>query len=208
MTYGTPEELSSDGGTIFTSAEYQTFLRSWGVTHRLSSAAYPQSNRRAELAVKSAKRLIQENTNGNGSLDNDKAARAILQYRNTPMEGIGLSPAQLLLHRELRDSVPTHPSLYKPSSEWISAALLREKALTRRNTKLSERYNTSAYLLPQLAVTDIVAIQNMRSKRWNCTGRVVEVLPNRQYRILFDGSGRVVLRNRRFIRQIQDPRKQ
>ena len=52
----------------------------WAVKHRLSSAAYPQSNGQAELAVKSAKRIISGNTGAQGSLDNDCAARAILQY--------------------------------------------------------------------------------------------------------------------------------
>ena len=32
------------------------------------------------------------------------------------------------------------------------------------------------------------------------TGRIVECLPNRQYKIRVDGSGRVTLRNRRFIK--------
>ena len=34
------------------------------------------------------------------------------------------------------------------------------------------------------------------------TGRVVEVLPNRQYQIRMDGSGRLGLRNRRFLKPI------
>ena len=83
ITYGAPDELSSDGGTIFTSHAFQSFLTDWGVKHRLSSAAYPQSNGRAELAVKSAKRMIYDNISQNGSLDNDRVARAVLQYRTT-----------------------------------------------------------------------------------------------------------------------------
>ena len=114
QTYGTPEEISTDGGQPFTSTAFQEFLQTWGIKHRRSSVAYPQSNGRAELAVKTAKRIVNGNTDAQGSLDNDKAARAILQYRNTPIQGIGLSPAQLLLHRRLRDSIPLQPFLYKP----------------------------------------------------------------------------------------------
>ena len=62
VTYGIAEELSSDGGPEFTAALTQQFLRDWGVAHRLSSVAYPHSNTRAEIGVKSAKRLIMENT--------------------------------------------------------------------------------------------------------------------------------------------------
>ena len=95
--YGAPE-FASDGGPQFTSAEFHNFLKDWGIHHRLSSAGYPQSNGRAELAVKAAKRIIRDNTSNNGSLDNNKAAGAILQYRNTPITGIDLSPAQILFH--------------------------------------------------------------------------------------------------------------
>ena len=102
------EELSSDGGPQFTSKEIQDFLMAWGVKHRPSSVAYLQSNGRAELAVKAGKRIIHNNISSDGSLNNDGASRAILQYRNTPLPEIKLSPAQILSHRNLRDSLPTH----------------------------------------------------------------------------------------------------
>ncbi len=59
-TFGIAEELSSDSGPEFSSAATQTFLRSMGVHHRLSSVAYLHSNRRAEIGVKTLKRLIGE----------------------------------------------------------------------------------------------------------------------------------------------------
>ena len=113
MAYGAAEELSSDGGPQFKSHKFEEFLKAWGVRHRLSSVAYPQSNGRAELGVKTAKRIIHNHISANGSIDNEKVARAILQHRNTPLPGIGLSPAQMLLHRKLRDSIPTHPKHYR-----------------------------------------------------------------------------------------------
>ena len=65
-----------------------------------------------------------------------------------------------------------------------------------------EAYNRTAHELPSLELCDFVAIQNHRSKRWDRTGTVVEVLANRQYRIRVDGSGRVALRNRRFLKKL------
>ena len=58
QSYAAPEELSSDGRPPFTSIPFTQFLWDWVVKHRLSSTAYPQSNGRAELAVKSAKRIM------------------------------------------------------------------------------------------------------------------------------------------------------
>ena len=202
-TYGAPEELSSDGGTMFTSHDFQAFLQDWGVEHRLSSAHYPQSNGRAELAVKTAKRILMGNTGPSGNLDNDKFARAIMEYRNTPLPDGGPSPAQLLLHRQIRDFLPSHPSLLKPHVQWIAAAKRREKVAAAKTCRLAERYNLHAKNLPPLQVGQHVVLQNQygpRMRRWDRTGRIVECLGPRQYRIRLDGSGRITIRNRRFLR--------
>ena len=136
QTYGAPEELSTDGGPLFTSSAFQEFLRTWCVKHRLSSVAYPQTNGREELAVKTAKRIVKGNAGLQGSLDNDNVAQAIFQCQNTPIQSIGLSPAQLLLHCQLHDSIPSQPILYKPHPEWIAAAQHRKKILHHHNAKI------------------------------------------------------------------------
>lgn len=79
--WGAPEQLSTDGGTNLFSGEVADFLGKWGVRARMSSAHYPQSNGRAEVAVKVAKRVLRGNTGAGGSLYCDKATQALLQYR-------------------------------------------------------------------------------------------------------------------------------
>ena len=59
--------------------------------------------------------------------------------------------------------------------------------------------------LEPLSVGDPVQIQNQsgnRPNKWYNTGIVSECLPNRQYSVVVDGSRRVTLRNRRFLRKI------
>ena len=80
VTCGIAEELSSGGGPEFTAALTQQFLRDWGVAHRLSLVAYPHSNTRAEIWVKSAKRLIMENTGTQDDVDIPAFQRAMLTY--------------------------------------------------------------------------------------------------------------------------------
>ena len=65
-TFGVPEEISTDGGPEFVALESKDFYRRWGVEHRLSSAYHSQSNGRAEVAVKSIKRLLEDNLGPNG----------------------------------------------------------------------------------------------------------------------------------------------
>ena len=82
---------------------------------------YPQSNGHAELGVKTSKRIIFDNINQDGSLNNDNAAR-VIQYRNTPIHDLGLYPSQILFHRQLHDYTPSHPEHYKLHKEWIITA--------------------------------------------------------------------------------------
>ena len=104
--YGTPNEISCDGGPPFNSHDFTDFLHTWGINLRRSSAYYAQSNGRAELAVKVAKRILYGNCGPAGDIDNDRVARALLQYRNTPLQGVDLSPAQIVYGRVLKDHMP------------------------------------------------------------------------------------------------------
>ena len=71
ITFGVPIEISGDGGPEFIAGETDAFFKRWGIRHRLPSVSLPSSNGRAELAVKTAKRLLMDNISPNGSLDND-----------------------------------------------------------------------------------------------------------------------------------------
>ena len=202
ITYGAPEELSSDGSPQFIAQPIQTLLKQWGIKHRLSSVGYAQSNGRAEADVKTVKRIIRDNISSDGSLNNNKAAAAILQYRNTPILDTKLSPAQILFHRQLRDSIPCHPSQYQLHPEWIIAAKEREEAFQKKHQDIMADYNrnTRPRELPSINPGTLVTIQG-KDKRWGKQGLVVEQLDNLQYRVLLLGSGRISLQNRRFLRE-------
>ena len=201
-TYGVPESISTDGGPQFASIAFKQFLLTWNVAHRISSPEYAQSNGRAELGVKAAKRILLDNTGPNGSINTDHATRALLMYRNTPIQHLGLSPAQILFHRSLRDCVPIDGTLLKPHHSWIDAAAQRERAFMKRNEYLLSEYNRTAHQLPPLKVGSTVLLQNRRGQkyRWDRAGIIVETLSDRKYLIKLHGSGRVVTRNRRFVR--------
>ena len=200
-TYGTPELLISDEGPQFTSQELKRFLHTWKVATRVSSAGYPQSNGRAELSVKTAKRILEDNMASDGSLNTDRACRALLQYRNTPLQHSGISPSQILFHRHLRDCIPTKAVLLRPHPSWIDAANQREQAYYRRNQKLMEEYNRTVHTLPPIDVGSTILIHDGSGRRrWNRVGTVVDTNA-RRYTIRMHGSGRIVTRNRRFLKK-------
>ena len=131
-------------------------------------------------------------------LDEDKLCRALLQYRNTPSRKDGLSPAQKLFGRPVQDSIPAHRRSF--SNEWQQAAREadQKEVHTREETKYS--YNLHARSLPDITVGSHVAIQNSESKMWNIYGTVVDIGPHRRYYVKTH-SGRIFVRNRRFLRR-------
>ena len=74
--------------------------------HTLVVDFHYHSKLRAETAVKSAKRILLDNTKSDGSPIWDKVRRAVMQHRNTPLNDVKLSPAQLVFGRPIRDFLP------------------------------------------------------------------------------------------------------
>ena len=201
-TYGVPEEIATDGGPPFKSHDYRKFLQTWGVERRLSSAYYPRSNGRAEAAVKSAKRILLGNVNPlTGKLDTDAAARALMAHRNTPTQDSGIAPSVMLFGRPLRDHLPVLNR--KLRTEWDAIAVARETALAKRVLKATPSPRKE---LAPLGIGDCVQVQNQTGNypgKWFNTGVISEVLPHRQYNVVVDGSRRISLRNRRFLKRIE-----
>lgn len=86
--YGAPD-IWSDQGPQFMSQTFQKFSREWGFQDVTSSPTYPQSNGKAEPAIKLMK--IIKGTWTSHQLDKRKLALSLLQYRNTPSRRDGAS---------------------------------------------------------------------------------------------------------------------
>ena len=205
-TFGIPEELSSDGGPEFTSAALKKILNQWGTHHRISSVAHAKSNGRAEVAVKSMKRLLMDNTGTNGHLNTDNFLEAILQYRNTPDAATGISPARYVFHRPIRDFLPDISIAKK--TDWEELTRQHQEAREKSSTRNMAAMQNHTRELTPLQIGNRVFIQNqvgIHPKRWDLTGIITSVHHFDQYMVKLDHSGRETLRNRKYLKIWKTP---
>ena len=81
--------------------------------------------------MRSVKCVVEESMGPGGNLNNDKFGTAMLTYWNTPCRFLGLSPAQILFARMLRDKVPVVNAKLKIRGGWVLTVEQRELALAR-----------------------------------------------------------------------------
>lgn len=115
------------------------------------------------------------------------------------------SPAEVLFSKMLRDHMPNPVSRYKPREEWRLLAADREKALSKRATVMTKSLEEKFKKLDKLTVEQEVRLQNQvgeASLRWGNTGVIVEARDFDQYLVKTDGSGRLILRNRQYMKPI------
>ena len=129
-----------------------------------------------------------------------------MQHRNTPDTEYGISPAQLVFGRPIRDFLPVRPGDFSPSEVWIDNREKRELAMRKRIMRGTEKWTEHTRDLPALYPGTRVLIQNQYgagkiSKKWDKSGLVLEDLGYNKYRVKVDGSGRVTDRNRQFLKQ-------
>uniref|UniRef100_A0A8C5G7Q6 Integrase catalytic domain-containing protein n=1 Tax=Gouania willdenowi TaxID=441366 RepID=A0A8C5G7Q6_GOUWI len=99
-----PETLITDNGPQFSCQEMEQFAKEYCFEHVTSSPRYPQSNGEAERAVRTVKELLKKASH---------PYRALLAYRTTALAN-GYSPAQLLMGRRLRTTLPMLPEAMQP----------------------------------------------------------------------------------------------
>merc|ERR1711891_138360 len=128
-----------------------------------------------------------------------------MQFRNTPMQDCRRSPAQMVFGRAMRDFIPSLPHKYEPAKDWVVTQEYRERTLALKREADHEKWSQRTRDLDMLEVGTPVIIQNqtgINPTKWDKTGVVLENKPHSQVLVRVDGSRRVTLRNRRFIREL------
>ena len=155
--YGVPDMLVTDNGPQFSSAEFATSAKVWDFHHQTSSPHYPQSNGKAENAVKTIKRLSTKCRESGHS-----EFRALLDLRNTPSDEMGTSPAQRFLGRRCRTLLPI------TNAQLVLQYSTREmsRALAGQMAKQQHYYDKHTKNLPRISAGDTVRMRLPGQKNW------------------------------------------
>ena len=155
--HGIPNQVVSDNGPPYHSKELAEFSKEYEFEHKTSSPRYPQSNGKAENAVKIAKKILQK-----ANYARSDPNLALLAYLNTPTEGVGSFPAHRLFGRRTTTLLPTSDKLLKPKTERHT-----QKKLEGRRNREKCYYDRGAKNLKELKPGDVVRIKMQdKHKEW------------------------------------------
>ncbi|GFV01191.1 transposon Tf2-6 polyprotein [Trichonephila clavipes] len=122
--FGVPNIVVSDSKP-FSSYIYKKFVNAWNFDYAFINPNYSPSNGMVEKAVGISKSIMKRQ----GKRD---YLVGLVEYRNTPISGLDLSPAQMMFNRRLKTKLPI-------SNKLLNAELfnnIREKLI--KNAKRSK----------------------------------------------------------------------
>ena len=163
----------------------EKFAYEYDFKHVTSSPYFAQSNGQAERSVQIAKKILEQ----------ADPAKALLVYRATPTQSTGYSPAELLMGRKIRTTLPVLPQTLDPS--WPDLANVREN-----DSKQKEQYKYyydrrhGARNLQPLVPGEPVNVRVDTDSNWNKTGVVIGPTPEPRSYLIQQDHGGVVRRNR------------
>lgn len=169
--HGIPDIVVSYNGPQFSSQEFHEFSLTWEFNHVTSSPHHPKSNGKVESSVKAVKQLFKK-----AERDGKDPWLALLDYRNTPTEGINASPAQRLMSRRTRTLLPTASSLVRPE-----VCTQSTEKLERKRQKAKFYHDRHAKQLPELEIGQEARIQPLRKNQTWKEAICIRRLSDRSY---------------------------
>jgi hypothetical protein len=161
--FGIPETLISDNGPQFDAQEFADFSVRYNFEHLTVSPHFPQANGQVERGVQILKAFLCQ----------DDPFLALLSYRSTPHSATGVSPAHLLMGRQIRSTLPTLPSNLDPG--WPDLKQVRKNDdIAKANYKYYYDRRHNAKPLAKLAPGESVNLKLDGQKGWKTHGVVIK----------------------------------
>ena len=189
--YGIPDTLVSDNGPQFISKEFQEFSEKFQFHHVTTSPYYHQSNGKADSAAKQAKRILQT-----CKASGDDVYLALLAVRNTPQTIHETSPAQRLLNRRTKSTLPVSEKLLQPNYK-INKKV--DERIRKRQETQKKYHDRGAKELSTFRPGEMVRLQPTHgNEKKRKRGKILRQVGIRSYEV--ECKGYTYTRNRKFLR--------
>ena len=184
--HGIPAKLVSDNGPQYASYQFMTFAQSWGFEHATSSPRRPQGNGFIERQIRTIKSILKKTSD---------IHLALLHWRATPISEKLPSPAEVLMNRKLRTTLPSRIQPTRPDADEIFSELRQRQ----NNQKLYFDQHARRSDLPQLYHGQDVRIRSPTTRLWTPATVHARAEGQRSY-VLQSPGGNLLRRNRQHIR--------
>ena len=191
--HGIPESVVSDNGPQYSSEEYKQFANDYNFIHNTISPRYPQSGGLHEKTVQTVKNLLEK-----CKVANQDPYLALLDYRNTPIDGV--TPAQALMSRRLRSPLPISERKLNPkpvNRTTFHAARQQQQQQQRKH------YDRTAKSLPPLEKGDAVRFKKDPQAAWT-RGTVIRKHEAPRSYVIKGENGTEYRRSRRHLRKTRE----
>lgn len=101
-TFGLPKTVQTDQGTNFMSRDFNRTLRSFGVSHSVSSAYHPESQGALERWHQTLKAMLSKYCHDTGKSWDEGVPFVLFAIRDAKQESLGFSPATLVFGHDVR----------------------------------------------------------------------------------------------------------
>ena len=150
---GIPEEIYSDNGSQFIPLEFSEFAKKYNFKHTTSSPNFPSSNGMSERGVQTIKSLLKK-----CKISKQDPYLALLSYRSTPLKN-GYSPADLLMGRKLKTTLPIMPHQLCPEPVDIQKVKNFEQNYRENYKQYSDCKSGARNAKPTIATKDRVLLK-------------------------------------------------
>uniref|UniRef100_A0A8C4ST07 Integrase catalytic domain-containing protein n=1 Tax=Erpetoichthys calabaricus TaxID=27687 RepID=A0A8C4ST07_ERPCA len=192
--FGCPDEIVSDNGPRFVSAEFQEFAKEFDFLHITSSPHHAQGNGHAERGVQIAKKILQQKD----------PLLALMSYRATPCITTGVSPAELLMGRKIKTTLPLLETLLQP--QWPNLEDVRRKdSMEKQKQAFYFNRHNGARPLPSLRSGDAVLTKLDHQKTWGTAAVVRGESTTPRSFVIETHQGATLRRNRRHLQLCPAP---
>jgi transposase InsO family protein len=136
-----PKVLVSDNSVQFTSHEFESFLKQCDIKHVKTSLYFPQSNGLIERFNRSLKEAVGISV-AEGKAVETGVRDMLVTFRSTAQPATGVSPAQLMIGRQLRVPANSFKVAEQPHSEKrVRFAEDVSTTVSHHQQKMAEQFN-------------------------------------------------------------------